>query len=126
MPSAPDTTLLSKLPQYTEDLSTLEGFKIGVDADTLLRLCTQCKPLASLQAVNASIDSELQANLVTVLRRLASDYKLKICIVMSGMCPPQLLSQAKGLERSYYAWNQESEQKLFAYVLNTYGAGFYQ
>jgi ABC-type phosphonate transport system ATPase subunit len=90
-------------------------------------MCTRRHPLHSLQAANTSLDSSLQQNLVEILTKLSKEFKLKTCIVMQGMCPPQLLRDVKGLERSYYAWNnQQSEDKLFEYILKTYGAHFYQ
>ena len=46
-------------PKYSEDLRSLEGFTVGIDAETLLQMVTESKPFTSLQTSNDSLDTNL-------------------------------------------------------------------
>lgn len=50
--------------KYTEQLTSLQGFRIGIDATLLLSMVTSSTPLNSIQSANATLDLKVQGNLV--------------------------------------------------------------
>jgi len=62
--------------KYTEQLTSLQGFRIGIDATLLLSMVTSSTPLNSIQSANATLDLKVQGNLVEILNKFNQKYKI--------------------------------------------------
>lgn len=114
---------LTDAPKYTEDLHCLQGYKVGIDAATLLAMCTRSQPDGAIQAANSSLDPALLANLSEILKTLNNTYKVQVCIVVTGLKPACLSTETSSIENSYNLWH--NKQDGFQQILKLYGAAFY-
>lgn len=119
--------IAEKAASYNESLTELSGFKVAIDADLLLSKVTAHTAQKSLKEGNASIDKKLQANLVEILNKINTEFKIEVVVVISGLKPPCLRSETASLEHSHALWStQDSDpQKLLSEILSRYGASFY-
>jgi len=73
---------------YTEELKTLKGLKLAIDANVLLSLvCKRSNPLKFLQEGACALDIGMQESLVELIEELEAKYQIKLLIVIDGLLP---------------------------------------
>jgi len=84
----------------------MRGFKVGIDADFLLRMATENRAMTSIHTANGCLDLSLTANLRKILLDLNKKYEMHVTVVMSGLKPPCLNTVSAGLENSHKLWSE--------------------
>lgn len=85
-PTEKDTALGDVV--YTEDLKSIKGLKLAIDANVLLSLVSKkSNPLKFLQEGACALDIGMQDALVELIKELEAKYQIKLLIVIDGLLP---------------------------------------
>eukprot|EP00347_Sterkiella_histriomuscorum_P006973 403350735 len=117
---------------FTEDLSTLQGRLIAIDADILVKKA-EVNALKSIQEGQSALDMTLQTSIIDIINKLR-DLKIEPLIVLDGLTPKYLSEEDKVLKKSQDIWDTIQNSTSDIQILNqelknsisiAYGARYY-
>ena len=69
-------------------MSTLKGMTVAIDASILLKMAAKdSNPKKFLQEGGSSLDAQLQAKIIQIIKDLKMHYQIKLIIVLDGLQP---------------------------------------
>ena len=91
-----------------DDLHTMRGFHIAIDADLLLSLVSSSNSLQSLQDGHSTLDIVVERQLKEILGLFWTRYGIHVVVVLEGLRPQCLAEQedheGRALKMSHQVW----------------------
>ena len=96
---------------YTEELKSLKGLKLAIDANVLLSLVSKkSNPLKFLQEGACALDVGIQNSLVELIEELDTKYQIKLLIVIDGLLPKWISDKQINIaQKSIELWQTAEE-----------------